>query len=440
MKTLKTFELFDYQKTGAAWLASKSYALLADKQRLGKTVQSIEAANLALQSGARILVVCRAVAKEQWAREFQHWSKKQFCTDIRSFEMATRYAISTHFYDLIIVDEAHYLKNAQAQRTQRILGKNGLIHKTKRMWLLTGTPVPNNASELWTILFTFGCTKLSYESFVTKFCNTLTTGYGLQILGTKTDQVTINELKSLLGQVMLRRTETDVSIQLPSVFKSTQYVTEGPVDLNEAFPSEIKEIGLEGLKQALTEELGLFNKLVGQTASTELIETLKAQAQSISTLRRFTAMQKVEPVVEMITEELESRAFEKCVIFCIHVAAVEGLKRRLSKFNPVSVIGGTINASFEVEQFQSNPTVKIFIGNISAAGTSIELSAANHIFFLEESWTPGDNHQAAMRCGGINQKKPIFVKTVLLPNSVDIKVHENISRKTSEQEKIYDKN
>ena len=434
-------KLFDYQRIGIKWLASKKYALLADKQRLGKTVQAIKAAEISLPPDAKILVICRAVAKEQWRIEFKRWSFRKFDLIVMSFEMACKINMTEKNpdFDLIIVDESHYLKNPEAIRTQKIFGRNGLVHKTKRMWLLTGTPTPNHAAELWPMLFTFGRTSLNYQQFVNKFCNSFENGYGLQITGTNTNPEVIFELKQLLEPIMLRRTEDEVSIQLPKVFKTSQFVSAGHVNLFEAFPYEVRKIGIEGLKIRLKDELDLFNELIGDNMTSELIEVLKATAKSLSSLRRYTAMQKVDPLVELVNEELVSGAIKKVVIFCIHTAAAIGLSKRLFNFNPAVVIGGTTNSHEHVFRFQNNPDCKVFIGNINAAGTSIELSAANHIYFLEESWVPGENHQAAMRCGGINQTKPIFVKTLLLENSIDIKVHENINRKTLEQQKIYER-
>lgn len=459
MKTPIHFEkLFPYQKMGIEWLASKRHALLADEQRLGKTVQSIISSDaVPYHFNARILVICRAVALNQWAQEFSKWSSLDRFIEIRkgrknhknpkpnsvviaNYEIIPQ--VLTHLvgkFDLVIVDEAHYLKNPNAERTKTILGKSGLIHRSERMWLMTGTPTPNNASELWVILYTFGVTTLKLEEFIKKFCNTIETGYGAQILGTKTDAATISELKALLSPIMLRRTTSEVSIQLPTVFYSTQVVEAGPVDIDHAFAREIELYGREELLKLIESEIGVMNAIIGKYASSELIEVLKAQAKSISTLRRYTALQKVQPFVDIITEELECGAYQKVVIFCIHRAVIEELMKQLSKFKPVCVMGNTSDPAANIDFFQNNEDCRIFVGNISAAGTSISLTAANHIYFLEEAWTPGDNSQAAMRCGGINQPKPIFVKTILLSNSVDMKVHQTVNRKSEEQQKIYQK-
>lgn len=438
LETLKPLKLFEYQKIGARWLADNCFALLADRQRLGKTCQSIRAAELS--HSERILVICKAVAVSQWESEFKKWWPEfKGALTVMSYEAATAHELIYHLkWNLIIVDEAHYLKNPQAKRTQKVLGRQGLLHKTDKMWLLTGTPMPNHFGELWVLLYSFGATTLSYDAFIKRYCICADIGYGISIRGSKQDPALVDELRSMLKPVMLRRTEKDVAIQLPEKFHTTITVKPGKVDLNDVFPELVAEMGLEALKKVLHDELGLYNSIVGSTASELLIETLKANAKSISTLRRFTAMQKIDPLVELIEDELENKAYNKVVIFCIHTAAVKTLMRKLKRFNPVCVVGGTSKPDEVIKKFQDpKSNNQVFLGNIDAAGTSIELSIANHIYFLEEDWVPGKNHQAAMRCGGINQKLPMFVKSIYLENSVDLKVGQIINRKTQEQSLLF---
>jgi len=350
-------------------------------------------------------------------------------------------------FDVLIIDESHSLKSLDTKRTQSILGKQGLCRKSNRTWMLTGTPAPNHAGELWTTLFTFGATNLKYWDFVNKFCLTRDSGFGLQIVGTKTDAPTLTELRTILKKVSKRREEKDVGIQLPKLNFSSVLVPPGPVDLSvtEFWKYVIPTDRMEDFKKQIEEELGVFNSIVksagGYKASEQLIEVLKAQSASISTLRRYTALQKLEPALEMIKEELTNNAFHKCVIFAVHKCMIQGAQRYLHEFNPVTLYGGTAPASREmnIKRFQ-NPESKyrVFIGNIAAAGTSITLDQAHHIFFLEEDWVPGNNQQAAMRCGGPRQKKPIFVRSFALKDSYDQRIQQLLIKKSFEINKIFE--
>jgi SWI/SNF-related matrix-associated actin-dependent regulator of chromatin subfamily A-like protein 1 len=456
-------ELFDFQEEGIKWLMTRKCALLADRPRLGKSVQTIVAADRLKLS--KILIICKAIARRNWQNEFEIWGTygrrfeilygesfgpvtiKENTVYIISYE-AAKFMLNGLIgeFDLLVGDESHSLKNLEAQRTQFILGKNGLCRRAKRVWLLTGTPVSNHAGELWSQMFTFGATKFSYGDFVNRYCNTFDSGYGLKITGTKTDKHLLTELQTSLNKIMLRRTEDQVKMQLPKISMSSVLVDPGPVDLKitSFFRYMIPHDRSKELEEIVAKELGLFKSIVrkagGVQASDQLLEVLKAEAKSVSTLRRYTALQKLEPAIELIRAELESNAYRKCVIFGVHKDMILGTQIRLPEFKPVTMYGGSNPNSVErnLKKFQNpNSKCRVFIGNIMAAGTSISLDAANHIFFLEESWVPSDNAQAIMRCSSNRQKNPIFVRNFVLKNSYDQKIQALLQKKTSEIAKIY---
>jgi len=459
-------KLFPYQQIGAEWLASKKTALLADPPRLGKAVQSIAALDIIQANFA--LVVCRGVARANWCEEFSRWSSRGWachpiynrsgdfnlnanCPNviIVSYELlpSVLARLKDARFDCAIIDESHYVKSVDAKRTRAVFGKDGIPSKTKRVWCTTGTPTPNGlASELWSTLFTFGATKLSYWDFAKRFCHVVDTGYGTSITGTNMDPSRLKELHQIMAPKVLRREAKDVAVQLPKMSFSTVMVQPGPVDLRSTSfwkyvtPSD----RTDELNEIIEKELGIMEGILkDKTMSPQLMETLKAQSKSISTLRKYTALQKLDPACELIASELEANAYNKCVIFAHHRDCILGAMQRLHKFHPVSMYGGTSPVRLErnLKHFQ-NPKhkVRVFIGQISAAGTSISLSAANHIFFLEESFVPDDNTQAAFRCGGVNQPNPVFVRTFCLENSYDRRLQDIIRQKMSQNAKIYASN
>jgi SNF2 family DNA or RNA helicase len=83
-----------------------------------------------------------------------------------------------------------------------------------------------------------------------------------------------------------------------------------------------------------------------------------------------------------------------------------------------------------IDQFQANPKVRVFIGQLQACSTAITLHAANQVVFVEQSWTPSDNAQAAKRCHRIGQKNPVFVRMLGLAKSVDEAVAKVLARKS----------
>ncbi len=237
----------------------------------------------------------------------------------------------------------------------------------------------------------------------------------------------------------------DVAIELPKISFSTVMVEPGKVHL--AMTQFVQWVvpydKLKEFEMLVEKEFGIVESILkGGYASDQLLEILKSQAKSISTLRKYNAIQKLDAAAELIAGELESGAYHKCVIFGIHRDCIEGMRLRLARFHPVALYGKSnpITAERNIKNFQ-NPKHKcrVFIGNIMAAGTSISLDTANHIFFVEEDWTPGNNAQAAMRCGGMRQKKPIFVRNFCLNNPVDTRVAEILRNKMRDLSLLFDK-
>lgn len=419
-------ELFPYQIEGAKWLRGKRHALLADQPGLGKSAQAIEAA----KSFARILVVCPAVAVANWHREFKKFDPTRTSPPIVvSYDFLIRHA---HEYqsprDLLILDEAHFLKSPTASRTKAVFGRKetgGLIHSSERTWLLTGTPAPNNASELWVFLFTFGMTRLSYDAFVDRYCNSyLVSRFGRrQIVGTNLKHV--SEIKTMLAQISLRRLKADVLKELPPIFHST-VALESHYDPLKDFPEMKDKLGLE--LERMKEALGV-NLDVEPT-----IEALEVLAQSVSTLRRYHGLKKVAPVVELVTDELLNGHYKKIVLFCVSRDVSKMLVAALSRFNPVFITGETPQHSRQavVDRFQTDDDCQVFVGNIRAAGTAITLTAANQVAFVESEWTPADMAQAADRCHRIGQKDVVNVRHFALAGSIDEKIAATLSRKAQE--------
>lgn len=445
-------KLFPYQIVGAEWLSKKKVALLADEMGLGKSAQAITAADKI--RAHRILVIAPAIALINWQREFQMFSRTERVFEIirgeKNQNWDERVSIITSFeacshvkypgsFDLIIIDEAHFLKSAKTKRTAAILGRHGLVRKGIRIWALTGTPMPNHAGELWPLLFTFGATQLPYDNFIDRFCHVRNTTFGLQITGTKT--ANMDELKKLLSKVSLRRKKEDVMKDLPKLFYADVLVERGEVSLDETDSFISYAHRPELLKEKLEMEQALIKHIL-ETDGTSIqgMRALEALANSVSTLRRYTALQKLNPIAEIIRDELESKAYDKVVIFAIHKDVIEGLRRKLEDFGVVTLYGGTPHDKRQknIDAFQNNKRTRVMIANIQAAGTAVTLTASNQVVFAEQSWVPGDNAQAVMRCHRIGQTRPVTVRIFGLSESVDEQISKALKRKTKELTKVLD--
>ena len=428
---------YKYQIEGARWLAEKKLALLADAPRLGKAVQGVLAADIL--NANLVLVVCRGVARTNWAEEFKRWSSDEWRTIIVKGKMqpyrpsALPTVIVTSYeslpkaleslkgirFDVSIIDESHYLKSPTAKRSKLCLGKLGLPASSSRLWLMTGTPTPNGiATELWTTLFAFGLTKKGYLSFAKEFCEVKDGSFGTEIKPGNEEQGKL--LADLMRPKVLRRTFDSVGMQLPKMQFSTVVVEGGSVPLE---ATSLKEyVGREDeLKSILELEYGLLDGLLDTDVSEGLVSLLQANAKSISTIRKYDALQKVVPACEIIAGELENNEYRKTVIFAHHRDVIQLAAKQLAAFKPV-IVNGTVTpdqAQKNIDWFKNDPHCRVFIGNIGSSGTSINLSVAHHINFLERTFVPEDNNQAQMRCSGVTQDKPVFIRDFNLKNSYD---------------------
>ena len=415
--------LFEYQKVGADFLCKNPAAFLADEQGLGKTLQVIAACD-ALEI-KRVVVVCPAIAKINWRREFEKWGVVEREVKVFSYDKVvqskeTRNEIARFEPEVMVLDEAHYLKNRTAKRTKYLYGQHcrgdGLVRFADRVWLLSGTPIPNNVSDFWTHLKAIWQYPLNFIEFTTYFCKTWNGQFGLQVLGNKAERMA--EFKTVLKAMMLRRKSEVVLKDLPPVWWQ-----DTPVEVDNW--NDMKHIDDPREKEAV--EAILMNSLTNQDLSSEIASV----APHIASLRRLTGVAKAAPIAAQIAGELADDAYNKIVIFAYHTDAIQTLYDRLKEFNPVVVAGGmgTAERQASIDTFQNDPNVRVFIGQITACSTAITLTAANQVAFVEMDWVPATNAQAAKRCHRIGQAKPVIVRTFGLVNSVDEIVSKTLAKK-----------
>lgn len=426
--------LFPYQRTGAAYLAERRHAMLLDEQGLGKTAQAIEACNL---TGARdVLVVCPASVRTSWRREFERFGTGQRVT-VESYDMVTRrWRDYDGPWDVAIFDEAHYLKSSNANRTRCLYGDGetfpGIAKMCGAAWPLTGTPAPNNPAELYSHLAAFRPDLIRHRNsnevmnrfaFQGRYCRIKETKYGRQVVGGKN----LDDLREKMAEWTLRRLKKDVLPDLPELLYE-----ELPIDADAAH---------DALKDIPGEEMDLIRDVLrdGDAAS------LQSVAAHLASLRRVTATAKAPVLAEWVHEFLDATD-RKIVIFAHHVEPLKHLWHLLrytvngKRIQPAIISGETAPAKRQaaVDRFQSDPDVRVFLGQIQAAGTGLTLTAASDMVFLEQSWVPAENAQAAMRIHRIGQKRGCVVRYMTLTGSIDEAVQRTLARKTRDLSQLFD--
>lgn len=410
----EALKLKPFQERGRDFLAARRYALLADEMRLGKTAQAITAAE---QIGVRlVLVICPAIAQTHWKKEFDRWWPGQHGLEVISYDQARthRATYSAVEWDLLIIDEAHYVKSPSAARTKAILGKGGIARSAGRVWALTGTPAPNNVAELWTLMFTFGATRMDYDSFLLRYCNI--DPFSGRIRGTKKGR--IPEIQTALRKIMRRNLKKDVAPELPPFSLEPWYVTPNPEYVDIPFPV------------AAQDKLDEYSKLEAKLKAVlsglppdDVLKYLDSNIAELATLRRMTGLLKLPDLLATIQFELDNGILDKCVIFGYHQQGMKtaALMLKAWGYKAELIYGGTPQAKRDkiLARFNRPKGTQVLLAQILAAGTAIDLSAAHEGFMLERDWVPGNNAQALERMGGYRQTKPVTVRDVIIPDSVD---------------------
>jgi SWI/SNF-related matrix-associated actin-dependent regulator 1 of chromatin subfamily A len=277
---------------------------------------------------------------------------------------------------------------------------------------------------------------LPYRPFVGRYCISWWNGKREVIVGNQN----VAELRQLLTPFMMRRTKAEVLPDLPPITFSDFVVEPGEVDLEVHFADRdaVKELHI--VRKEIEQQSALIQATGGMTEYKNRLGALEGLVKSTSTLRRYMGVQKAIPLAELVAGELKDGAYEKIVIFCMHRAVIEELRYRLKKFNPVTLYGGTSPATRQsnIDKFQKDKKCKVFIGQVQAAGTAINLTAAHHVLFAEYDWVPANNAQAAMRCHRIGQTQPVFVRFAVAAGVIDEVVLKVVRRKSKELAQIFD--
>jgi superfamily II DNA or RNA helicase len=421
-----------HQIAGAEFLASRRTALLADAPRVGKTGASILAADLILPRTT--LVVTTASGRPVWERGFRDWSAFGMSTaaiypgvkveDVTADRLIVAWtdlaklapALTARRWDLLILDESHYAKSPDAKRTQAAYGVFrgaardwGLCDAAEVTWCLTGTPIPNAPNDLYPMLRALAPERLTvahgptdvtkYDDFVDRYCVTRTKVVGWTRIRVVVAGRRPEELKARMEGFFLRRLQRDVGI-LPPVFDLLDiHITDRE---RETIEREFPGAG-EVLDAADT----------GETSSLEM---------ALGTLRRLTGSAKVAGVVRAVLDEAENTA-TKFVLMCWHEDAMTALCEKLSSLHPVRISGSTDpdERQASIQRFQTDPTCRVFVGQIMAAGEAIDLSVAEELIFVESMASPGPMAQAAMRVTNLNATRRPRVRVAALAGSVDEK-------------------
>ena len=442
-KILSKFDkkLFDHQKLGIKFLLSRNGCILADDMGLGKSMQSIIAA---LESGAKkILVVSPSSAKINWEREINVFCKDTAIVDGKKWKEAKftiiNYDILKNFhtlddgkppkegepakvlnrhlakagFDLMIIDEAHYLKNNASIRGE-IMVELSTKFNIPKTWLLTGTPVANRPMDFFNLLKIIKSPLAqNWKHFAVRYCDgrkfyrTLKNGQKRQIWLTD-GASNLEELAAKTKNIILRRLKTD-AVDMPDKVITPMYHTLEDKDVKR----------YNDLWEEYLEERTLLGKKNGNLQK-DLVELIL--------LRQFIAEAAIPHTIEMVENAIEMG--RKVIIFTNFTEELEILAKHFGKLCVKH--NGPMSAKEKqksVDAFQNNPKVKVFIGNEMSAGVAITLTEATVVIFNSFSWVPGHNEQAEDRAFRIGQKNDVNVYYQLFIDTISTRMWDMLHTK-----------
>ena len=383
--------------------------------------------------------MCPASLKINWRNELKDWLTKDLTVGIaegrawpKTDVVITNYDILNHrktklhaggpnpgpvskTWDVVIFDEAHYLKNRKALRTEAALNIRGM-----RRLALTGTPILNRPIEIWTVLSWLDpAAYRSFWGFAQKYC-----GASAKNGWDTSGAINLTELnEKLRTSVMIRRLKKDVLKELPP---KVRQIVELPAT-TAVLEKERKQLAAIGLD---------INALVAAAEAHDSFESAAAALKigpvafdQISKIRKETALSKLQACVEFIQDALDGG--HKVIVFAHHVEVVDKLMHGLVQYNPVRIYGSTpkLERQAAVDIFQRDPNCGVFIGNIQAAGVGLTLTASSHVIFAEMDWVPGIVTQAEDRAHRIGQRDSVLVQHLVLSGSLDCTMAKTVVRK-----------
>jgi SWI/SNF-related matrix-associated actin-dependent regulator 1 of chromatin subfamily A len=400
-------KLFPYQEAGVE-LIVKHYkdVLLADHPGAGKTAQAVVAANRL--KAKSILIICPAGLKENWKRELTLWDNKANIVLIYSYEMAVKKApkLSAYEFDLMICDEAHYLKSAKSKRSKVILGQ--IWARAKKHILITGTPLPNGRASEGHNIFA----KLAPEEFgdwfkyVSTYCVRTITPWGINFDKSKNLEVLGEKCKKLF---MIRRKREETIGQLPPLVRSQVPITaSNQFDLGDAFDEDEALAAIE-----------------------------EGNIMPFASLRQKIGLQKVEGALDYIQTLLNEE--KHIVVFAHHHSVIAQLKTSfmVSKISHVTVTGQSTATEKQkaIDDFQAGKA-QVFLGSLLAANVGITLTKSSNVVFVEFDWVPENNTQAEGRCYRIGQTAITRSHYLYIPDSIDDGILSAILRKQKNIQKV----
>ena len=412
----------EHQKEAIEKLVKNKKFILADDMGLGKTTSTIVAA---LETGAKkILIVCPASLKLNWEREIANYSDRTvFIAEGKKFSdehdfVIINYDILKNFhdlkekddselmranFDLVIMDEAHMISNPQAQRTKIA---NDIASKSNRVWLLSGTPMTSRPMNYYNLLHLVDSpVAMNWMAYAKRYCNGFQFTVGKRKVWNVTGASNLDELRERTSTHILRRLKEEV-LDLPEKIITPVYLR---------------------LKSKDYEEL-MGEYFDWYDANPEESSSLTIQFSKLMKVRKVIAQEKINNTIELAENIIEQG--KKVIIFTNFTDTLNIIYNHFGK-QAVYLDGSCskFHRQNAVDEFQTNDKIKVFVGNLKAAGVGITLTSAEAVIMNDLSFVPAEHSQAEDRSHRIGQKNSTSVYYPLFENTIEGAIYDILNRK-----------
>lgn len=379
-----------YQEWGVKYILHQERVLLGDEMGLGKTIQAIAVMVSLRNTGAtHFVVVCPASVIINWCREIRKMSKLSV-TKVHGAERAealrswmksggvaiTTYETTVHFrleqnfkFDLLVVDEAHYIKNPNARRTINVVQ---LGRHTQRLLFMTGTALENKVDEMIFLI------------------RVLQPQIAIRIRGMEALS-SAPQFRERVAPVYYRRKREDVLTELPDLIESREWCS------------------------LLPEEEQLYEDAVLGRHYADA----RRVSWSVADLRNSSKARRMLEIVEEAEEE-----GRKIIIFSFFLDTIRKIADLLGEkcLNPINGSVTVQRRQEIIDEFDKAPAGSVLVAQIQTGGTGLNIQSASVVIICEPQFKPSTENQAISRAYRMGQTRNVLVYRLLCENTVDEKV------------------
>ena len=386
-----------YQEWGVKYILHQEKVLLGDEMGLGKTIQAIATMVSLKNTGAtHFVVICPASVVTNWCREitkhsllrvtkvhgsdrlaaFRAW-KKTGGVAVTTYETTSYFKLDENFqFSLLVVDEAHYIKNPQAKRT---MNTKNLCSHANRLLFMTGTALENNVDEMITLIdilqpnIASQINRIAFMSSAPQF-----------------------RLK--IAPVYYRRKRDDVLTELPKLIESKEWCS------------------------MTREEENIYEEAI--------LDKHYAEARRVSwNINNLQNSSKANRLKEIVEEaELEDR---KVIVFFFFLDTIHKIKQFLGEkcLNPIYGAITPQRRQEIIDEFDNASAGSVLVSQIQSGGTGLNIQSASIVVICEPQFKPSIENQAISRAYRMGQTRNVLVYRLLCENSIDERITEILEQK-----------